>query len=260
MRPLITVIAACAASLSSSVQAAPLAYPPSPKGDVVDVYDGVAVADPYRGLEDLDSPQTRQWVEAQNALTLPFLAALPERKGFAERLSALWNYERYEVPEKVGDRYFFGRNDGLQNQSVLYVQQGNGKLRVLLDPNTLSTDGTVALAQIKPSHDGRWLLYSTAVAGSDWNEFRIRDVDTGADQPDVLTRIKFSDAQWTQDNAGFFYSRYPALEKADATSNQAVFDGLANQKIYYHASARRKPKTSSYSNGRPSRNGSSAAS
>lgn len=234
MRPFIVVIAACAASLSSSVQAAPLAYPPSPKGDVVDVYHGVAVADPYRGLEDLDSPQTRQWVEAQNALTLPFLAALPERKGFAERLSALWNYERYEVPEKVGDRYFFGRNDGLQNQSVLYVQQGNGKPRVLLDPNTLSTDGTVALAQIKPSHDARWLLYSTAVAGSDWNEFRIRDVDTGADQPDVLTRIKFSDAQWTQDNAGFFYSRYPALEKADATSNQAVFDGLSNQKIYYH--------------------------
>ncbi len=238
MRNLLWPAAFMAGVTALAAQAGELAYPPSPKGDHVDVYQSpagpVAVADPYRWLEDLDAPQTRQWVEAQNGLTLPFLGRLPERAGFARNLSTLWNYERYEIPTKVGDRYFYTRNDGLQNQGVLYVQQGKAAPRVLLDPNTLSADGTVALANYAVSPDGRWLVYATATAGSDWNEFRIRDVATGADQPEVLDRIKFSSAEWTKDGKGFFYSRYPAQAKRDATDNEAVFDGLANQKIVYH--------------------------
>lgn len=205
-------------------------YPASARGPVVEDYHGSSVADPYRWLEDLDAPQTRDWVQAQNALTLPFLAALPEREEFRARLTQLWNYERYDVPEQAAGRIFYTRNDGLQNQAVLYVQDRDGAApRLLLDPNTLSADGTVALTQREVSPNGEWMVYGTAAAGSDWNEFRIRNVASGADQPEVLSRIKFSGASWTRDNQGFFYSRYP-----DAPAGNAVFDELANQKIWYH--------------------------
>lgn len=223
-------------TLLMPLTAAALDYPTSPRGNVVDDYHGTRVADPYRWLEDLDSPQTAAWVQSQNALTLPFLAALPEREPLAKRLATLWNYERFDVPVKAAGRYFYTRNDGLQNQAVLYVQNGSEAPRELLDPNRLSADGTVALAAFQPSPDGRWLMYATAAAGSDWNEFRVREVATGTDQPETLQRIKFSDASWTTDGAGFYYSRYPdpPAELGDKGSNRAVFDGLANQKLYYH--------------------------
>lgn len=207
-------------------------YPPTPRGTVVDDYFGTRVADPYRWLEDVDSDATRQWVEAQNALTLPRLAALPGREHLRKRLQSLWNYERYGLVQKVGGRYVYLRNDGLQNQSVLVVQDdAKAAPRVLLDPNLLAADGTVALTQYELSPDGRWLAYGTAAAGSDWNEFRVRGVADGKDHPEVLRRIKFSSIAWTKDGKGFFYSRYPQPPQG---AEAGTFDDLANQALYYH--------------------------
>lgn len=219
------------AMAAGAASAAPLRYPDAPRVEVVDDYFGTKVADPYRWLEDVDSPQTRAWVAAENALSLPYLAALPQREALRKRLGELWNFERYDLPHKRAGKLFFGRNDGLQNQSVLYVQDGAGKPRPLLDPNTLSADGTVALTQYEPSPDGALLAYATAAAGSDWNEFRVRRVADAADTGDVLTRIKFSGIAWTQDGRGFFYSRYPAPPEG---AKPGTFDELENQKLYYH--------------------------
>jgi prolyl oligopeptidase len=208
-------------------------YPAAPRGQVIDDYHGVKVADPFRPLEDLDSPQTKAWVAAENALTLGFLAKLPQRSWFHDRLTRLWDYPRYGLPFKEGGLYFFTKNDGLQNQPVLYVQPSlRGTPRVLLDPNTLSADGTVALAAAEVSHDGRWLAYATAAAGSDWNEFRVRDVASGRDNDEVLRWIKFSEPSWTRDCRGFFYARFAA--PSSATANSETFSELSNQKIYYH--------------------------
>jgi prolyl oligopeptidase len=229
--------AACVAALGVVVALPALAleYPPAPRGPVVDDYFGTAVADPYRWMEDLDSEQTRAWVKAENALSLPYLAKLPERDAFHQRLTQLWNYERFDVPVTVGSQVLYRRNDGLQNQSVLYVRPAQGgEARVLIDPNTLSKDGTVALAGYEASPDGRWLAYATAAAGSDWNEFRIRDIATGKDSAEVLTRIKFSGMSWSADGKGFIYSRYPDAPKAGTGLNDTVFDDLANRKLYYH--------------------------
>ncbi len=223
--------AAICAFASVAAHADALRYPPAPRGDVVDDYFGTKVADPYRWLEDVDSPATRSWVAAENALSLPYLAALPRRDALRERIAALWNYERYDLPQKKAGKLFYGRNDGLQNQSVLYVDEGDGKPRLLLDPNKLSADGTVALTQYEPSPDGRFLAYATAAAGSDWNEFRVREVASAQDTGDVLTRIKFSGIAWTNDNAGFFYARYPA---PPAGAKPGTFDELADQRLYYH--------------------------
>ncbi|MGH8462298.1 MAG: prolyl oligopeptidase family serine peptidase [Stenotrophobium sp.] len=210
--------------------AAALDYPQAVRGSVTDDYFGTRVADPYRWLEDIDSPQTQEWEAAENRLTLPFLAALPERPVIHAQLTRLWNYQRYDLPQKVAGKYFYARNDGLQNQSVLYVQASLDRpARVLLDPNTLSADGTVALAQWQVSPDGRWLAYATATAGSDWNTFRVRDVASGKDTHDLLTHIKFSGIAWTHDNAGFFYSRYPGT-----APHAGVFEKLENQRLYYH--------------------------
>ncbi|MFP5305135.1 MAG: prolyl oligopeptidase family serine peptidase [Gammaproteobacteria bacterium] len=207
-------------------------YPPAPRDDVVDDYFGAQVPDPYRWLEDVDSEATASWVQAQNALSLPLLAQLPEREAIRKRLEALWNYERYELVEKVAGRYFYRRNDGLQNQSVLYVQDGaKAEPRMLLDPNRLAADGTVALTDYEVSPDGRWLAYTTAAAGSDWNELRVREVSGGKDSSEVLQRIKFSSIAWTGDSNGFFYSRYPDPPKGEAAG---TFDDLENQKLYYH--------------------------
>lgn len=217
--------------INTGAEAQTLKYPAAPRGEVVDDYFGTRVADPYRWLEDVDSPQTRAWVAAENALSLPYLAALPEREALRQRLGALWNYERYDLPQRKAGKLFYGRNDGLQNQSVLYVDGGDGKPRVLLDPNTLSADGTVALTQYEPSPDAAYLAYATAAAGSDWNEFRVRRVADGVDTDDRLTRIKFSGIAWTRDGKGFFYSRYPL---PPAGSTPGTFDELAHQKLYYH--------------------------
>lgn len=208
-------------------------YPVTTKGTVVDDYHGAKVPDPYRWLEELDTDQTRSWVEAQNALTFGFLKNLPQRTAIRERLAKLWNYERYGLPFKEGGRYFVSKNTGLQNQSVLLVQSSlDGESRVLIDPNALAKDGTVALTVADVSPDGRWLVYGTASAGSDWNEYRVRSVDTGTDAQDHLRWIKFASPSWTRDSKGFFYSRYPEPRVNEGTGK--TFSALENQQVYYH--------------------------
>lgn len=207
----------------------PLSYPAARKGEQVDDYHGVKVADPYRWLEDLDSDETRNWVEAENKLTANFLNEIPERAKIKDRLTRLWNYERFGVPFREGKNYFYTRNSGLQNQSVLYsVTSLDGQPTLLLDPNTLSTDGTVALSGTSVSNDGKLLAYSLSASGSDWQEWKVRDVASGRDLSDNLKWVKFSGASWTADNQGFFYSRYDE-PKSDSLKGTNYF-----QKLYYH--------------------------
>jgi len=204
-------------------------YPPARKSNQVDDYHGVKVADPYRWLEDLDSAETRQWVEAENKLTFAFLNAIPQREAIRDRLTRLWNFEKYGVPFKEGNRYFYTRNSGLQNQYVLYtVNTLDAEPRLILDPNTLSADGTVAVSGMQVSPDGKLLAYSLSASGSDWQEWKVRDVETSKDLSDDLKWVKFSGASWTRDGQGFFYNRYDE-PKADALKATNYF-----QKVYYH--------------------------
>jgi prolyl oligopeptidase len=206
-----------------------LQYPAARTSDVVDDYHGTRVPDPYRWLEDPDAPESRAWIEAQNRLTAAYLAEIPARRAIRERLTKLWNYPKYGTPFRKGRRYFFFKNDGLQNQSVLYKQASlTANPEALLDPNLLSDDGTVALSTVAVSDDGRLLAYGTSASGSDWEEFRVRDVAQGRDLSDHLKWIKFSGTSWTNDGAGFFYSRYP--EPVD----KALTDVNRFQRLYYH--------------------------
>lgn len=208
----------------------PFVYPSSPKGDQVDNYHGIAIADPYRWLENPDSPETKAWVEAQNKLTFGFLEQIPERERIRQRLTKLWNYEKYGIPFKEGDRYFYFKNDGLQNQSVFYTLKSlTDQPKVLLDPNTLSDDGTVALTGVAISKDGKRMAYGLSASGSDWQDWKVRDVATGADLPDLIRWVKFSGASWTKDGAGFFYSRYDEPNEKTRLEQVNYF-----QKLYYH--------------------------
>ncbi len=206
-------------------------YPPSPPGGQTDDFFGTQVADPFRWLEELNSPQTKAWAEAQNRVTQEFLSGLPQREAIRRRLRELTDFLRFSLPAKEGGRYFYTCNTGLQNQAPLYVKDNLvAEGRLLLDPNTLAKDGTVALSGYAASDDGQWLAYGTAKAGSDWNEFRVRSVVTGLDTNDRLEWVKFSGMSWTQDSRGFFYSRYPEPKQA----GDSTFRELANQKVYYH--------------------------
>ena len=217
--------------MTSLLDAQSITYPPARKSDVVDDYHGTRVADPYRWLEDVDSPETHAWVEAENRVTFAYLEQIPERERIRKRLTALWDYPKYGAPFKKGGRYFFFKNTGLQNQAVLYTQPTlTAAPEVLLDPNTLSADGTVALSILAFSEDGRAMVYGTSGSGSDWQEFRVRDVTTKQDKSDHLKWIKFSSAAWTHDGAGFFYSRYPE----PAAGADPLLDVNHNQKVYYH--------------------------
>ena len=217
------------ALLATPVSAQP-PYPETRKQDVVDDYHGTQVADPYRWLEDVESQETLAWVAEQNKLTFAYLDAIPGRDAIRRRLTELWNYERYGHPIERGGKYFYTHNDGLQNQSPIYVSQGlRGDKRLLLDPNSLSTDGTVALGEWELSDDGRYLAYSLADGGSDWRTWKVRDTQTGRDLDDEVRWVKFSELGWTSDNAGFFYSRYDEPKAADELTGTNYF-----QKIYYH--------------------------
>ncbi|OON64657.1 S9 family peptidase [Massilia sp. KIM] len=207
-----------------------MTYPVSKKLDQLDDYHGTKVADPYRWLEDANSAETKSWVEAQNKVTQAYLAQIPQREAIRQRLTQLWNYERYSVPYKEGGRYFYTRNDGLQNQAVLYTLKNlNDTARVLLDPNTLAADGTIALAGAAVSPDGKLLAYSTAASGSDWNEIRVRDIESGKDLEDHVKWVKFSNTAWTRDGKGFFYSRYDEPKEATKLADVNYF-----QKLYFH--------------------------
>ncbi len=205
-------------------------YPETRKVEQVDDYNGVKVSDPYRWLEDDNSAETKAWVEAQNKVTFDYLKTIPQREMLKKRLTELWNYEKYSAPFKQGSNYFYYKNNGLQNQSVLYVTDSISDAgRVLLDPNTLTADGTVALSGLSVSDDGKTLAYGLASSGSDWQEWHFRDVATGKDLTDILTDIKFSGASWSKDNGGIYYSRFPRTdEKAKLTSLNY------DQKIYFH--------------------------
>ncbi|MEH2388160.1 MAG: prolyl oligopeptidase family serine peptidase [Nostoc sp.] len=216
----------------------PLTYPSSHKSDQVDNYHGTLVADPYRWLEDPDSEETRTWIEAQNQVTFGYLSEIPTREKIKQRLTKLWDYEKYGIPFKEGeslgdgssDRYFYFKNDGLQNQSVLYTLKTlDDQPKVLLDPNKLSEDGTVALSGLSISEDGKLLAYGLSTSGSDWQEWKVRDIETGEDLQDHLKWIKFSGASWTHDHQGFFYSRYD-----EPNEKTQLEDVNYYQKLYYH--------------------------
>jgi prolyl oligopeptidase len=233
----VTLVASLLAMLGStaSAQTCPpgagaMTYPVTAKGTQQDIYHGTSIADPYRWLEDANSAETKTWVDAQNKVTQAFLGQIPERETIKQRLTKLWNYERFSVPYKESGRYFYSRNDGLQNQAVLYTMKSLADTpRMLLDPNTLAADGTVALAGSAVSPDGKYLAYGTAASGSDWNEWKVRDIDTGKDLDDHLKWVKFSGASWTPDGKGFFYSRYDAPDEASKLAGVNYF-----QKLYFH--------------------------
>ncbi|WP_204152518.1 prolyl oligopeptidase family serine peptidase [Leptolyngbya sp. CCY15150] len=208
----------------------PLTYPSSLQVDHVDDYHGTAVADPYRWLEDPDSPDSRAWIEAQNQLTFEYLQQIPSRETLRDRITQLWDYEKFGTPFKMGDRYFYFKNDGLQNQSILYTLPSlDAEPQLLLDPNGLSEDGTVALSNFAISEDARFMAYGLSSSGSDWQEWQVRSVETGEDLPDHLKWVKFSGAAWSHDHQGFFYSRY------DEPSADSQFEAVNYyQKLYYH--------------------------
>lgn len=207
-----------------------LTYPVTRRCDQTDNYHGTVVADPYRWLEDDMSAETAAWVQAQNAVTQQFLAPITERSAITEHLTKLWNYEKYGSPFKYGDRTFFYKNTGLQNQYVLYVVDAPGaEPRVLMDPNTLSADGTVSLAGISISEDGKLMAYGLSESGSDWNQWRVRDIATGNDLDDLIKWVKFSSARWLKDGSGFFYSRFDEPNADDVLKGSNFF-----QKLYFH--------------------------
>jgi len=205
-------------------------YPSSRKADQVDDYHGTKVADPYRWLENPDSEETKAWVEEQNQITFSYLGEIPVREQIKQRLTQLWNYEKYGSPFKEGDRYFYFKNDGLQNQSVLYTLTSlDAEPTVLLDPNTLSEDGTIALSGLSITEDGKLMAYGLSTSGSDWIEWKVRDVEAGNDLSDHLKWVKFSGTSWTHDGEGFFYSRYDEPNEATKLEDINYY-----QKLYYH--------------------------
>jgi prolyl oligopeptidase len=204
-----------------------LNYPPTKTVDVVDDYHGVKVADPYRWLEDFESDEVKQWVEAQNKVTFDFVRSVPFYDKIKQRLTELMNFPRFSVPVKAGDKYFFFKNDGLQNQSVLYMRESlKGRDILVIDPNKFSEDGTVALMNLSYSRDGRFVAYGISVSGSDWQEIKIRDIAVGRDYDEVLKWCKFSSIAWLPDNSGFYYNRFPepgTVPKGDENNYNKVY-------------------------------------
>ncbi len=229
---LILVPGALSASRPLNAQEQNLVYPQTKTVEQVDDFHGTKVEDPYRWLEDdvRTSKDVADWVEAENKLTFDFLKSIPQRETIQKRMTELWNYEKIGAPSKQGGSFYFTRNDGLQNQNVLFRQDTlESEAQVLLDPNSWSKDGTIALSGSAFSDDGRYVAYGVQDAGSDWNTWKIMEIESGKVLDDELKWVKFSGAEWTPDSQGFFYARYPQPE-ADA-----AFQSLnTNMKVYYH--------------------------
>ncbi|MCK5840003.1 MAG: S9 family peptidase, partial [Bacteroidales bacterium] len=220
----ITLIAAC----TMKVKEIKVTYPETKKGDVVDSYFGVEVADPYRWLENDTSQETAEWVKAENEVTYSYLEEIEFREDIKERFTELWNYPKYGVPYKEGGKYFFSKNDGLQNQSVLYIQETlDAEPKVLLDPNELSEDGTIALATSSVSKDGKYLAYATSEGGSDWNKIYVMEIESRKKLDDEILWAKFTGISWKGD--GFYYSRFNEPEQGLELSSKNEF-----HKVYYH--------------------------
>jgi prolyl oligopeptidase len=222
---------AAQAQTTDKAGAAKPQYPPARRDSTVDTYFGVKVPAPYQWMENLDSPEVKEWVAEENALTNAYLDKIPVRGWIKKRLTRLWNYAKESTPMQVaGGRVFFSRNSGLQNQWVVYVQDSpKAAPQELLDPNLLSPDGSVALLGYQPSPRGLYLAYNLSQGGSDWRTIHVREVATGKDLPDAIRWVKFSGVSWTEDGKGFFYSRYPAAPEGQSISRQVV-----HQKLYYH--------------------------
>jgi len=228
---------ALTASLSATLCCAALAadqslqYPPAPRGDVVDDYHGIAVADPYRWLEDLDSPQTRAWVSAEGKLTDDYLASIKEREPLHERIATLYAYEKFGIPFHEGGRYFYTHNSGTQEQNVLYATRRLGnEAAVVLDPNALSADGKLIVTDYVAARDGRHLAYGVSEAGSDWVDWHVRDLEGGDDLPDGARYTKYYRPQFTHDSKGFYYSAFPRPRPGQELAAQDTGDA-----VYYHA-------------------------
>ena len=233
-------LAACGKQDEASTTTAPAAatttaaeaivYPAAKTVEQTDNYHGVTVSDPYRWMEDLDAPDLKTWIDAENSLVNDYLADVPDRDQIKSRLREIWNYERFGVPEKHGDNYFFTRNDGLQNQAPIHVQQGlEGSSRLLIDPNTLSADGTVSLSEWAVSGDGKYFAYSLSDGGSDWRTIKVRNVATGVDTADEIRWAKFTAISWAKDGSGIYYSGYDEPKGENALKAVNKF-----QKVYFH--------------------------
>jgi len=226
--PLLLVLA-CASSMFA--QSSSFKYPQPRKSDIVDTYFGTKVADPYRWMEDLNAPELKQWVEAENALTFKYLDALPMRDTLKKRITELWNYPKVTPPYYQGRHWFYSRNSGLQRQSVMFTRETlTGSETVALDPNSLSPDGSVALSAFVPAPDALHFAYGQAEGGSDWSTYYVRELGSGKQLPDVIRWVKFSGLAWTEDGKGFFYGRYP-----QPRAGKALEDAVRDKKIYYHA-------------------------
>ena len=207
-----------------------VSYPATQKGNVVEDYFGTKVADPYRWMEDLDSKQVADWVAAENRVTFDYLARLPMREHFRRRITELWDYPKVTIPVREGGRYFYEKNSGLQRQSPVYVRSSlAAPATLVLDPNVISPDGSVSLAQWAPSHNGRLLAYGLSEGGADWRTIHVRDIGSGKDLPDEIRWMRFSGISWTNDGKGFFYSRYPEPPKG-----KVLEAALSGQAVYYH--------------------------
>src|SRR5438105_12665538 len=205
-------------------------YPSAPASNQVDDYFGTTVPDPYRPLENPDAPESRKWIEAEDKITFDFLKTIPERDGIQKRLTEVWDYERFGVPFKEKDRYFFSKNTGLQNQNVLYTATSFfEKPSALFDPNLLAKDGTIALGGVDVTDDAKLMAYGLATSGSDWQHWKVRDVETSKDRPDLLDWIKFSNTSWKKDGSGFFYSRYDKPDEKNRLRSQVY-----NHKLFFH--------------------------
>lgn len=229
MHPLAIIVVTTAFTLSP-IFAEPIKYPETERTDFTETLHGVEVPDPYRWLEDIDSEAVQDWVEKQAAFAGDFLKKLPGRDLLERRLTELWDYEKHGLPYQMGGRLFYTRNTGLQNQSVLYWKEDKegAEEKLLLDPNALSEDGTVALSGYSISEDGKYLAYGISKSGSDWQEWKVREIATARDTGDVLQHIKFSSAEWSPDHQGLVYSRYHPSEAGDLKESNL------NQKVYYH--------------------------
>jgi prolyl oligopeptidase len=229
------VVAAVTAMLigTSACREAPpikVSYPTTPMGDVVENYFGTKIPDPFRWMEDLDSKQVADWVAAENRVTFEYLAKLPMRDHFRRRITELWDYPKVSIPVHEAGRYFYQQNSGLQRQTPVYMRSSlTAPAALILDPNTISPDGSISLAQWAPSRDGRLLAYGLSEGGADWTTLHVRDVNSGKDLPDEVRWVRFSEISWTNDGKGFFYSRYPEPPKGKVL--EAVLSGHT---IYYH--------------------------
>ncbi len=214
--------------VSIQAQEQKIKYPAAKRVDQIDDYHGTKIADPYRWIEDVNSKETAEWVEAENKVTENYLSKINFRDSLRKRLTDLWNYEKYSAPSKHGNYYIYSKNDGLQEQNVIYIQNGlNAKPEVLLDPNKLSSDGSVSLGGLAVSNNNKYLAYGISRGGSDWREFYVMDVQTKKLTDDIIKWAKFTGTAWFKD--GFYYSRYDEPKPGEELKQKNEF-----QKLYYH--------------------------